>query len=210
MGALGGLLRGLFSLVTALLGVAMLLRLFFVDLVTVPHDGMAPTLLVGETVAVWRKAQVDAGDIVVCPHPASPSASVLGRAVAFAGQRLRLDAQGNALLDDRHAVPTPTRTMPWFDAAHQKQITMQVSQSEGQGSGHYEHMVAGDAPLKPRSYAVKRGVFLLGDNRSDVRDDSRHFGEVEPGSCRGQVVLRVAPAQARPDQLQHSYFDVIP
>ena len=64
-----GFLRGTFKLflwlaVPAAIA-AGILRVFFVDVVTVGHNGMAPTLLLGDQVLVWRDAQVNHGDIVV-------------------------------------------------------------------------------------------------------------------------------------------------
>jgi signal peptidase I len=96
---MGAILRGLFSLASVLVAIAVVLKVFFVDILLVPHNGMAPTLLYGERVLLWRNAHVDMGDVVVCEHPARPEASVLGRAIAFAGHTVASDDRGSLLVD---------------------------------------------------------------------------------------------------------------
>ena len=63
---MGGALRKLLSLTTWALAIAGVLKLFFVDVIHVPHNGMAPTLVYGDLVLVWRNAKVDMADVVVC------------------------------------------------------------------------------------------------------------------------------------------------
>src|SRR5262245_12692468 len=103
MRALGSLIRLLFTLASLLALVALVFKPFFVDIIMVPHNGMAPTLLYGERVLVWRGAKADMADVMVCEHPAKPEASVLARAVAFAGHTVSGDDRGNLLVDSDRA-----------------------------------------------------------------------------------------------------------
>jgi signal peptidase I len=209
MSAIGSLLRGLFSLATLAVLVAMVLHLFFVDIVTVPHNGMAPTLLVGERVLVWRKAHVDMGDVMICEHPASPTASVLGRAIAFAGHTVDSDDRGGLLVDNDRASVEWQDDIRFYDATHQKLFTMRLGSIDYQRQNRHTFILERDTVFGLRTYQVNRGVYLLGDNRSDPIDDSRQFGEVDPAKCQGQVFMRLTPGEQRDDDIQHSFFDVI-
>jgi len=209
MGALGSLVRGLFSLTPLLLLAAAVLKLFFVDVILVPHNGMAPTLVAGDRVLVWRRAHVDMGDIVVCEHPASPTASVLARAVAFAGHTISSDGHGNLLVDDDRASIEWGNEMRFYDVTRQKLFTMRQGSIDYQRQNRHDFIVERDTTFTLRTYAVNRGVYLLGDNRSDSIDDSREFGEVDPAKCQGQIFMRLTPAERNDDDIHHSYFEML-
>jgi hypothetical protein len=77
--------------------------------------------------------------------------------------------------------------------------------------GRHDHayfIQAGDV-FSMRTYHVEKGIYLLGDNRSETQFDSRAFGEVNPETCLGQVFMRLRPAPSRGDELEHGYLDVI-
>jgi signal peptidase I len=209
MSTLGNLLRGLFSLASVLALFAAFLRLFFVDIVVVPHNGMAPTMTFGERVLVWRRAHVDMGDVVICEHPAKPEASVIGRAVAFAGHIVSTDGTGNLLVDSDRSSIEWANEMRFFDATREKLFTMRTGSIDYRRQNRHEFIIERDSDFYLPTYQVNRGVYLLGDNRSDSIDDSRDFGEIDPDKCKGQVFMRLTPAPQYADDVHHSYFDVI-
>jgi signal peptidase I len=209
MGKLGEVIRGLFSLLSVLAAVAFLLKVFYVDIVEVPHNGMAPTLVYGDKVLVWRNASVDMGNIVICEHPANPQASVLGRAVAFAGHTVSNDRGEGLMVDDDRASLEWEGSMNFFDVTREKLFSMRLGSMDYRRQHRHQFMVESGTSFELTSYHVDRGVYLLGDNRSDLIDDSREFGEVDPARCRGQVFMRLSPAPPQNDDIRHGYLDWI-
>ena len=214
MRAIGSLLRGLFTLASLLALVALVFKTFFVDIVMVPHNGMAPTLLRGERVLVWRGAQADMADVMVCEHPAKPEASVLGRAIAFAGHTVSSDDLGNLLVDNDRASLEYEAGARFYDDTRNKLFHMKHGFIDYRRQHRHEFFLEEGTDFALRTYMVNRGIYLLGDNRADPNDDSREFGEVDPAKCRGQIFLRLTPADrgpdAIPDDVHHSYLDWIP
>lgn len=209
MGKLGEVIRGLFSLLSVLAAVAFLLKVFYVDIVEVPHNGMAPTLVYGDKVLVWRNASVDMGNIVICEHPANPQASVLGRAVAFAGHTVSNDRGEGLMVDDDRANLEWEGSMNFFDVTREKLFSMRLGSMDYRRQHRHQFMVESGTSFGLTSYHVDRGVYLLGDNRADLIDDSREFGEVDPAHCRGQVFMRLSPAPPQNDDIRHGYLDWI-
>jgi signal peptidase I len=209
MSAIGELLRGLFSLASFGVLVALILKVFFVDVITIPHNGMAPTLLAGEQVAVWRNARANMADIMVCQHPANPAASVIGRAIAFAGHRVSTDSYGNLQVDEDRASLDWGQDIHFYDVTRQRLYTMRLGSVDYRRQNRHQFMIERDTTFAVRAYQVNHGIYLLGDNRSDTIDDSREFGEVDPAKCQGQIFMRLLPAPDRGDDVHHSYFDVL-
>jgi signal peptidase I len=208
MNALGGALRLIVKLATFGAIIAGLLRLFYVDNFVMPHNGMAPTLVYGDQVLVWRRAKPDMGDIVVCEHPTRPRASVIGRAVAFAGHSVSTDNRGQLFVDEDRASVENIGNVRFFDARRDRMCTMQLSSIDYNRKHRHEFFVEDGYAFAVRPYQVQRGIFLLGDNRTDPYDDSREFGEVDPATCHGEVFMRLSPAPKQmDDDIQHGYFD---
>lgn len=209
MARIGALFRSLFSLLSLCAAVAVVFKLFFVDIVLVPHNGMAPTLVYGDRVLVWRRATVDMGDVVICEHPARPEASVLGRAVAFAGHSVSTDRAGALLVDEDRANLEWGGALRFFDVTRNKLFSMRTGDIDYRRQHRHQFMVEAGETFELRSYLVNRGAYLLGDNRTAPADDSREFGEVDPAKCRGQVFLRLSPAPPQNDDIRHGYLDWI-
>jgi signal peptidase I len=208
MSAIGSLLRGLLTLASWLVAIVLVMKFFFVDVIEVPHNGMAPTLIKGDRVLVWRRAHVDMADIVVCQHPANPAASVLGRAIAFAGHTVSSDA-GNLVVDDDRANIEWQRDLRFYDTTRDKLFSMRLGSINYVRQNQHAFMVEDGTNFELQPYQVEHGVYLLGDNRADPADDSREFGEVDPATCRGQVFMRLTPAPRQDDDIHHGYLDVI-
>jgi signal peptidase I len=209
MHALGSLLRGFFSLASLLALIAVVLNLFFVDILVIPHNGMAPGLVYGDRVLVWRHASVDMGDAVVCEHPAKAGASVIGRAIAFAGHTVSSDGDDLVVDADRASIEW-RGDLRFYDVTRQKLFTMRSGSIDYRRQNRHEFVIESGTSFWLRTYQVNHGVYLLGDNRSDPADDSREFGEIDPAKCSGQIFMRLIPADhERIDDISHGYFDVI-
>ncbi|MBC7173651.1 MAG: hypothetical protein H5U40_14520, partial [Polyangiaceae bacterium] len=116
-------LKSLFSLALWVAAIALtagaVLKLFFIDVIVLGHDAMAPTLTVREQAFSWRGAEPDLGDIAVCANPSRPAELVIGRVVGRPGHvvsssRGRLTINGRAVDTDilgstRHSVSTTGR-----------------------------------------------------------------------------------------------------
>ena len=72
MRVLRDLLQTIFKLASFAALIAFVLKVFFVDIYVMPHNGMAPTLIYGDRILIWRRAKPDMGDIVLCSHPTKP------------------------------------------------------------------------------------------------------------------------------------------
>ena len=192
----------------ALVGVG--LRVFFVDMYVMPHNGMAPTLVYGDRVLVWRRAKPDFGDIVLCEHPRRPEASVIGRVLAFQGHTVSTDSRGQLFVDDNRASVETEGTVRFFDATREKLFFMRLASMDYHGKHRHEFFVEDGYSFNMPTYSVERGMYLLGDNRADSYNDSRDFGEVDPATCKGEIFMRLTPApQTTPDDIHHGYLDYV-
>ena len=52
-------------------------------------------------------------------------------------------------------------------------------------------------------------LYLLGDFRAYMGQDSRAYGVVDAATCRGTIVFRVTPADGLDRDLAHGYFQPI-
>lgn len=186
------------------------LNYFYVDNFVMPHNGMAPTLVYGDRILVWRRAKPDMGDVVVCEHPTKPGVSVIGRAVAFAGHSVSTDSRGQLFVDESRASVENIGNVRFFDAARDQMFTMQLSNIDYNRKHRHEFFIEDGYPFELRQYQVQRGIFLLGDNRSAPWTDSREFGEVDPAHCHGEVFMRLKPApKPMEDDIHHGYLDYV-
>ncbi len=206
---LRGVLQVAIRLAVVLGALAFLLELFFVDIYKVPHNGMAPTLVYGDEVVVWRDATMDMGDVMLCEHPAAPGKTVLGRAIAFAGSTVSTDRFGSIYVDSSRSTTEPLGTQRFYDVTRSRMYTMDYGSLQYAHLHTHEFYRESGMPFVITPYQVNRGAFLLGDNRSDSDDDSREFGEVDPNHCLGQVILRLRPAPSNGDDISHFYFSLI-
>jgi signal peptidase I len=210
MDALAAALSLIVKLATLAALFAGLLRWFFVDDLVMPHNGMAPTLVYGDRVLVWRRATPDMGNIVVCEHPTKPGEHVIGRAVAFAGHSVSTDARGQLFVDEDRASVETLGTVRFFDETRDRAYSMNLSSIDYNRKHRHQFFVEDGYAFALRQRDVEHGIFLLGDNRTDPYDDSREFGEVDPARCRGEVFMRLSPAAKKmADDIHHGYFDYV-
>jgi signal peptidase I len=189
----------------------VLARLFLIEVVDVRDNGMAPTLVYGDRVLVWKGARVGMADVVVCQSPRRDDEQVIGRAVAFAGHRVHTDYNGQLYVDDQQASTQSEGQARFYDVTRKRSYDMNLGRIDY--FGRHDHpffLERGDA-FSLRAYSVEKGVFLLGDNRNESAYDSREVGEVDPSHCLGQVFMRwevAAPSEGDTD-LGHHRLDII-
>jgi signal peptidase I len=186
-----------------------LVRLVFMETVLVQDNGMAPTLVYGDEVLVWKNARIDMADVVVCEHPVRTGAQVISRAIAFADHTVRTDTNGTLYVDKDRTTAQPQKGMRFYDVTRKKNWDMQVYLIDYFGRHDHTYFIQRGDRFQLRTYTVEKGVYLLGDNRSELAFDSRDFGEVDPERCLGQVFMRLRPAPARDDDLAHGHLDWI-
>ena len=203
-----GAVKFILSVTVILAIVAVLLRIFFVDPVTVAHNAMAPTLIHGDVVLVWRGAAVDHGDIVVCRHP-NEDRYVMGRVMGTDG--MRIDELRNQLRVDGVTIAHDYRgTIGFFDATRERVITMRWGMEDLGNSDHYFFEQLG-RDVRIRDVGAVRGIHLLGDNRAYQDEDSRDFGDVDPTTCIGEVFMRLRPAEGVDlgEEMPHGWMEFV-
>lgn len=196
------------ALAACVIGLAAV-RVLFLRPVIVTDNAMAPTLVLGEEVWMWKGAAVDMADIVVCEHPARPSELVIGRAVAFAGHTISTDHHGTLYVDKDRTVAGVDGTTLFYDRARKRQFEMLLGSIDYFGRHDHQTFLEKGGKFHVSTFAVNRGVYLLGDNRTERSFDSRAFGEVDPDRCLGQVVMRVRPVEESVKALDHGRYQLI-
>ena len=196
-----------FVVVVAILGaIGGLLRYFFITPVVMTDDGMAPTLLAGETVLMWKTdAAPEFGDILVCRHPRSTGYEV-GRFIARPGMTISAH-RGKLHIDGQTPDRNWQRTLRFTPHGETRPREVILGM---EAMGIYEHPIMQDSQLgyRARDIRVRDGIFLMGDNRLPHNFDSRTYGPVDAATCIGHVFMRWRPA---PDRLEfeNGFLDVI-
>ena len=184
-------------------------RVLFLTPVIIQDNGMAPTLVYGEEVWVWKGATVDMANVVVCEHPSRPGQLVIGRAIAFAGHTVSIDHHGMLYVDKDRTVSGVDGDTLFYDRTRKRQFDMLIGAIDYFGRHDHQTFLEKGSSFHLSTYTVTRGVYLLGDNRSESSFDSRAFGEVDPSRCLGQVAMRVRPVEESVKALGHGRYEMI-
>ena len=203
-----GALKFLAVVVVLVAIAAGILKLFFVDIVVVGHNAMAPTMIAGDRLLVWRSGgDYRMGDTLLCPHPSQPGRYVLGRVMGRPGATLEI-ARGQLRINGQAPDQDSQATMAFRDhvTGHTSRMRYAVEDVLGTTHGIFERE---GRPLHMRPHRVRGGVFLLSDNRTFVGEDSRSFGEVVPSTCIGRVFMRLTPSEQTPPELDNGYLDIV-
>jgi len=201
-----------------LLIVGGVMRFFFIDEVVVGHNGMAPTMLTGEKVLLWRGSDIKMGDIVVCRHPGQPQIFVMGRVIALGGMtvsspRGQLTISGSAPGTARVDSSTPDRDIlghPRFHDVDNGVTTEMTYGIEKLGNTDFTFFEPRRFTFRLREHEVADDkIFLLGDNRGYLGQDSRAFGDVDPDTCKGNLFMRWRPVDDEGADLGHGWLDVL-
>ncbi len=201
---LQGLVRLTITLGVIAVVLGMIAQEFFVDVLVITHNGMAPTVVAGDEIAVWRGANVDMADVVVCEHPSHEGELVMGRAVVFAGHTIQSDHNGSIYVDGDRTLTEPLAPVAFYDTTRKKLFDMGHGVINYGLNHDHEYFIERGTTLDLPSHTVAQGVFLLGDNRSAPQYDSRAFGDVRPETCIGQAFARIKSAPSNDDDLDRA------
>lgn len=203
-------LKFLLFVVALLAIVGVVLRLFFLDVVVISDDRMAPTLLAGEQAFLWRGSEPKYGRVVVCRNPSIPSQYVMGRIIASTGMEVRVDR--DILHVNNHRPDLDWKGMVrWHDPAVGRPLNIKWGIEALTGVDHY-FMVREDFRMTLRTTRVGGGkLYLLSDYRSMMGYDSRSFGVVDASTCIGHIFMRFTPAEGRTGEepFDHGYLDIL-
>jgi len=206
------MLRGLFKLSSLLVIVVAVIagisRFFFIDIAEVGHNGMAPTLVAGDVVLILRNADIDLGDVVICPNPIRKGEFATGRVIARTGSVVQTDRLGQLNIDEHSIFADWRGTIRFYNSPAKRYVSMKLGVARVANS-EYQIFIEKKSRFRIRSTKVAKGIYLLGDNRSNHPYDSRHFGEVEPATCVGQIILLLRPSPHRGPGIQRSKFSRI-
>ncbi len=189
-----------------LLGVAVILaivwgvlRAYYIEIVTVGHDGMAPTLIAGDTVVVWRDPVPEHGAIMLCRHPTDDTRFVIGRVVGRNGTDLSVD-RGRLRIEGTFPPIDWRGEVPFYDRADRVQVQMNWGIEHLGNDDHLVFMRTG-RELRMRPMSEYDGIYLLDDNRSYTGEDSREFGPIPESRCIGHIFMRVGMADGTPPEV---------
>ena len=187
--------------------IALVLKFVWFDMASVGHNGMAPTLIRGERVLINKRAEPTLGSIAVCKHPTEVG-WVVGRVAATEG--MTIDSFGSELRIEGEPVRFDRQGASTFHNLDNDRKRSLVWGTEYLGSS--EHLIfmedEGRHPVK-RTEVPGGQLYLLGDFRAYMGQDSRAYGVVDASSCRGTIVFRVTPADGLDGEIAHGYFQPI-
>ena len=207
MGAIRSGLGCLSWLGAILIVIALLLKVFLFDMADMGHNGMAPTLLQGERVLINKRATPDLGSIAVCKHP-TELGWVVARVAATEG--MTIDSFGTELQIDGKPVDFNSAGSGSFYNVDTDRTVEVTWGDEYFGTSKHQVFMG----QNPRHHVKKTEVgpgelYLLGDYRGYMGQDSRAYGVVDAATCRGTIVLRLTPAEGLEPSMAHGYFELI-
>ena len=208
----GAVSKAIFKLVFVVgviaLAIAGVLRIFFVDLIVVGNNGMAPTIIAGEEVLMWRGTDsLDLSDIVVCRHP-TDNRVVMGRLIARNGTKVNVE-RGTLQVAGQSPGVDIQEPRQFYDVDIGRASTYTYALEQ---IGNTEHpiFVKERYNFRLRETVVGEGkIFLLSDNRSAEIHDSRSYGELDPSNCLGTIFMRWKSVDDGGADLGHGWLDFI-
>ncbi|MGB8332059.1 MAG: signal peptidase I [Polyangiales bacterium] len=191
----------------AIIVIALVLKVLFFDMAEVGHNGMAPTLLRGERVLIYKRGEPSLGSIAVCRHP-SEDGWVVGRVAATGG--MTIDSFGKKVRINGEPVPFDEKGTTTFLNTDNDLTDTVIWGDEYLETGPHQIFMAPDEGHRVRETEVPGGkLYLLGDDRAYMGQDSRVYGLVDASSCRGTIVFRLTPVEGLEHELAHRYFELI-
>ena len=190
-----------------LIVIALVLKAVWFDMASVGHNGMAPTLVRGERVLINRRADPTLGSIAVCRHP-TEDGFVVGRVAATGG--MTIDSYGNALRVDGEAAQLDLRGTVSFRNEDDGRTQSLSWGTEHLGPVEHSILIEEGGRHRVRKTEVPEGkLYLLGDFRAYLGQDSRAYGVVDASTCRGTIVFRLTPAKGLDPEIAHGYFQPV-
>jgi signal peptidase I len=162
----------------------------------------------GDTIIVWRTTDFDIGDVAMCLNPQNSQDYVMGRVIAKPGMvvgtvRGQLVIEGETPMIDWDVDETFTDTLTGETAVMKRGVEKLLNVF------HPIYLKARGSFRLPDATVGEGRLYLLGDNRTHVGQDSRYFGQVIPVTCRGVVFMRLKPPAESPNDLGHGWLDII-
>jgi signal peptidase I len=187
--------------------IALVLKVFLFDMAEVGHNGMAPTLVRGERVLINKRAAPGLGSIAVCEHPTEVG-WVVGRVAATEG--MTIDSFGSELRIDGDPIAFDRKGSTSFYNADNDLTRTVLWGDEHFGMRPHQIFMADKGRHLVHETEVPEGkLFLLGDYRAYMGQDSRAYGVVDASTCRGTIVFRVTPVEGLGSEIAHGYFEPI-
>lgn len=180
---------------------------FFVEIVDVGHNAMAPTMTIGDRVLVWKTQELPLGAVALCAHPVQPGVYVMGRVVGRPDHVVSIERGGLQINGDAPDLDTQG-FVTFHDAEIGRAVRMRKIHEDILDRDHFIFVQDGREPRMRRAHRVERGLFLMNDNRTHRGEDSRTYGEVDPSACVGRVFMRLSAAESAPE-LGHAALDII-
>ncbi|MDH3652646.1 MAG: signal peptidase I [Myxococcales bacterium] len=190
-----------------LIVIALLLKVLLFDMAEVGHNGMAPTLLRGERVLINKRATPTLGSIAVCQHPTEVG-WVVARVAATEG--MTINSFGTELLIDGKPVDYNGGGSAMFYNVDTDRTVQVTWGDEYLGAGKHRIFLGQNRRHHVEKTEVPAGkLYLLGDYRGYMGQDSRAYGLVDASSCRGTIVLRMTPVEGLEPEISHGYLELI-
>lgn len=207
MGAMKKGLNWLSWVGALLIVIALLLKVLFFDMAEVGHNGMAPTLLRGERVLINKRNAPELGSIAVCQHP-TEEGWVVARVAATEG--MVIDSSRNEVVVDGEPLRfTEGGSTSFHNADTDRTLELTWGEERLGAASHRIFVGEGRRHHVKRTEVPAGKLFLLGDYRAYMGQDSRAFGVVNASSCRGTIVFRLIPEQGLGAAIGHGYFEPV-
>ncbi len=187
--------------------IALVLKVALFDMAEVGHNGMAPTLLRGERVLINKRSAPSIGSIAVCQHP-TEDGWVVGRVAATEG--MTIDSFGDDLrIDGESTVFDKGGATSFLNVDNDLTSTLMWGDEYFGGKPHRIFMKEDGRHLVRKTELSEGELYLLGDFRSYMGQDSRAYGVVSASTCRGTIVFRVTPVDGLEGKIAHRYFELL-
>ena len=187
--------------------IALVLKVLLFDMAEVGHNGMAPTLVRGERVLINKRAAPALGSIAVCQHPTEVG-WVVGRVAATEG--MTIDSFGNELrIDGEPIVFNRQGSTSFYNADNDLTASVMWGDEHFGPKPHQIFMAEDGRHLIRKTEVPQDKLYLLGDYRAYMGQDSRAYGVVDASTCRGTIVFRVTPVEGLEKDIAHRYFELI-
>lgn len=187
--------------------IALLLKFIWFDMAEVGHNGMAPTLLRGERVLINKRGKPTLGSIAVCQHP-TEDGWVVARVAATEG--MTIDSYGSELRVDGEPVEFDLHGETSFlNLDNDRQRALVWGEEYFAGRPHLIFMEDEGRHRVDETTVPEGKLYLLGDFRAYMGQDSRVYGVVDASTCRGTIVLRVTPADGLDRRIAHRYLQPV-
>ena len=196
---------GIVIVVLAVIGAV--LKTWYVDIVVIGHDGMAPTLIAGDTVLVWRDEAPEHGMVMLCRHPTIDSRFVIRRVIGRNGADITVD-RGRLRIEGTFPAIDWRGSVAFRDPGDHYDTPMRWGYEALGNDFHLVFMREGrDLHLRPVS--AYDGLYLLDDNRTYTGEDSREFGPVPESRCIGRVFMRIGMSDQTPPEVENRSIQLI-